>query len=81
MLVYVVIVFIAYIVGFIQSLIIGVYSGSWDGGTGCAYGIISSIIALFSSFWLKWDALWVVVILSIISTAVTCLQIYKDKNK
>lgn len=54
------------VLGFSQSLAVGVRAGTWDGGTGCVWGLLVGVVSAVAAFWLGWKAAWVAVCFSIL---------------
>lgn len=67
--------------GFIQSLLVGLYAGSWDGGTGLLWGSIVGLLSLLLAFWLQWHGMWGAVLIAGLIGTVSGWQVYVDKGR
>ena len=76
-----IIALIGLVLGFLQSLLAGIYARSWDGGTGILWGLIIAVPSGIAAAWLGWDAIWMAAALALIVLVLSLLSIYRDKKR
>ena len=79
---YIAIIFVCAVAGFalgvFQSFIIGMYIGTWDGGTGLLFGGIVATISLVAAVFVGWWALAVAVFLPVILGVLSFMSIHRE---
>ncbi len=54
------------VLGVLQSLLVGIRIGTWDGGTGCLWGLLVGIASGLCAIWIGWWGNAVAVLMSLV---------------
>jgi hypothetical protein len=71
----------SFLLGFTQSLLVGLYAGNWDIGTGVLWGIIICVLSLSATIWLQWYGLLFASVLSLLVGFISGVQVFADKRR
>jgi hypothetical protein len=66
-------------IGFLQSLLVGIYAKSWAGGTGLLWGLIVGAIAMVASMIVGWGGIYVATIFPIVIGILSAIFIARDQ--
>ena len=66
--------------GFVQSLLVGLITGTWDGGTGCLWGLMVAIPSALAAVWLGWWANVLALSVSAFVFALSYVSIKKGRD-
>ena len=69
------------LLGFLQSLLVGIYGRSWSGGTGALWGIISGAVSAILAGFLGWNGMYAAVLLPTTVGAVSILSVFHDRQR
>ena len=69
---------VGFMLGLIQSLLVGWKARSWDGGTGCLWGLLVSLPAGASAVWLGWWAIGVALLLTLTAYSMAAHRIHRE---
>lgn len=66
------------VLGTLQSLAVGLRIGSWDGGTGCLWGLAIGLVSSISGLWVGWWSCAVAAVLSLVAWLATIRRVIAD---
>lgn len=69
-----------FILGFIQSFIVGIFARSWSGGTGCLWGIIIGPVSGVFAYFFDWWGMLFAATLSLIIFASSIGSVLNDRK-